>query len=37
MVQQIIEAAGGRIEVESRPGQGTFFRIEMPSASIGAR
>jgi signal transduction histidine kinase len=33
MVQMIIEAAGGRIHVESFPGSGTLFRIVLPSAA----
>jgi len=33
MVQMIIEAAGGRIHVESSPGNGTLFRIVLPSAA----
>jgi signal transduction histidine kinase len=33
MVQMIIEAAGGRIHVESSPGSGTLFRIVLPSAA----
>jgi signal transduction histidine kinase len=33
MVQMIIEAAGGRIHVESAPGSGTLFRIVLPSAA----
>jgi len=31
MVQMIIEAVGGRIDVESSPGSGTRFRIDLPS------
>jgi signal transduction histidine kinase len=33
MVQMIIEAAGGRIHVESAPGSGTLFRIMLPSVA----
>jgi hypothetical protein len=33
MVQQIIETAGGSIQVESAPGLGTLFRIQLPRTS----
>ena len=35
MVQQIIETAGGSIRVESAPGLGTLFRIQLPRAAAG--
>ncbi|MBI4634389.1 MAG: PAS domain S-box protein [Deltaproteobacteria bacterium] len=35
IVHQIIEGHGGDISVESRPGQGTLFRICLPMAEAG--
>lgn len=34
-VKRFIEKAGGRIEVESRPGSGSVFKIILPEAKIG--
>ncbi len=36
VVYGIIDAAGGRIEVDSTPGRGTEFRIYLPSAAASA-
>ncbi len=36
MVQMIVEAAKGRILVESAPGRGTLFRITLPLAALAA-
>jgi two-component system sensor histidine kinase HydH len=32
LAQRIVEAHGGRIDVESRPKQGTTFRVHLPLA-----
>jgi PAS domain S-box-containing protein len=33
----IVRAAGGRIDVESRPGEGALFRVSLPAAHRAAR
>jgi len=32
LVRQVVEGLGGRVEVESQPGQGSAFEIELPVA-----
>jgi signal transduction histidine kinase len=36
IVRQAVEALGGTVDVESRPGQGATFRIRLPAARPGA-
>ena len=36
IVRQAVEAHGGTVKVESRPGQGATFRIRLPAARPGA-
>ncbi|HVT02763.1 MAG TPA: HAMP domain-containing sensor histidine kinase [Thermoanaerobaculia bacterium] len=37
LVQQIVAAHGGRVEVESRPGEGSCFRLLFPKRTAAAR
>ncbi len=34
IARQIVEASGGRIEVESRPGQGSTFTVRLPRVAV---
>jgi len=36
-VKMIVEAHGGRVKVESRPGSGSIFSIILPPAGTGGR
>lgn len=36
VVQRIVAAAGGRIDVQSEPGQGTTVRLELPAVAAAA-
>ncbi|MDA1235013.1 MAG: ATP-binding protein [Acidobacteria bacterium] len=33
MVSKFVDSHGGRVQVESQPGQGTTFRISLPLAA----
>jgi signal transduction histidine kinase/putative methionine-R-sulfoxide reductase with GAF domain len=35
LVRQVVEGHGGQVAVESQPGEGTAFRIDLPSATNG--
>ncbi|MEQ9200286.1 MAG: HAMP domain-containing sensor histidine kinase, partial [Rhodospirillales bacterium] len=35
LVRQVIEKLGGKIEVETEPGKGSCFRIDLPDHTIG--
>lgn len=37
VVKKIVEARGGRVSVESQPGQGATFRFTWPTANTGGR
>jgi signal transduction histidine kinase len=37
LVRQIAEAHGGRVSLDSQPGQGSTFTVALPVAPAGAR
>jgi len=36
IAQQMVQAHGGRIDVEGEPGRGATFVVQLPSESVGA-
>lgn len=36
LVKQVVEAAGGRVELDSQPGEGSTFRVVLPAVQVPA-